>query len=586
MGKCKVVFVIVALQVAVGAMQAVGQTASTTGTIERVTVYRGQALVTRSIESELPADGTELIVRDLPANIIPDSIYAQASDGTRVLSVRYRQHAVEEDTRDEVKELDQRMEAVRHKLKYATSELEHAKAQWQMFEQLKDFSTAATQSDLDRGLLTFEPIRSLTALIEEKGTEYLARQLELDDKIAALQKELDLLDRKRKQLAAGRARTEREAILYLSRERKGLVRLELNYLVSGATWQQQYNLRADPDESAVQIEYNAVVNQTSGEDWNGVAVSLSTAEPTMVAAAPTLEPMRVGLSGRAQVQQMQAPQQPQAAVEQLRRFQKSRKEYTKEGLAANLKLNELAIENQAFFFNANQREVDQYQQMAQVMQTEGISVTYELPGRLTLPSRSDQQLVTIASIGSKADFRLVAIPLLTDYVYLQADVSNQSDTILLAGEASIFRNGEFVGRGQVPQVTMGERFTAGFGIDSQVRVRHELEEKKTRIQGGNRIDTYHYRIALSNYKNTATTLRLLDRLPYTEDASIKIELTQTEPALSTDPEYQRTGRKKGILRWDLTLAPHTIGQDATLIKYSFTTEYDRNMQIQPQRSPQ
>jgi uncharacterized protein (TIGR02231 family) len=245
------------------------------------------------------------------------------------------------------------------------------------------------------------------------------------------------------------------------------------------------------------------------------------------------------------------------------------------------------VQNQLFFFNVDRRQVQEFQQkMAEISRTEGVSVTYDLPGRLTLPSRSDQQLVTIASITARADFTLIATPLLTDYVYLQAELLNDSDTVLLPGQASIFRNGEFVGKSQLPQVTIGEKFTAGFGIDSQVQVAHELEDKKTRIQGGNRIDTYHYRIALSNYKNTAVELRLLDRLPYTDNTSIKIELEKTEPQLSTDSEYLRRSRKKGILRWDMKLVPNTVDRNATVVKYSFTMEYDRNMQIQPRSGRQ
>jgi uncharacterized protein (TIGR02231 family) len=269
-------------------------------------------------------------------------------------------------------------------------------------------------------------------------------------------------------------------------------------------------------------------------------------------------------------------------AEQVEQYSRGRKDNSKRGIAANEELNKLAVQNQAFFFNVGQRQVREFQQkMAEISRTEGISVTYDLPGKLILPSRNDQQLVNIASITTNADFTLIATPLLTDYVYLQANLLNNSNTVLLPGQASMFRNGEFVGKSQLPQVTIGENFTAGFGIDSQVQVTRELEDKKTRIQGGNRIDTYHYRIALSNYKNTAVELRLLDRLPYTDNTSIKIELDKTEPQLSKDGEYLRRNRKKGILRWDLELAPNTVDRNATVVKYSFTMEYDRNMQIQP-----
>lgn len=568
---------------ALAASVASAEVPTTTGTISKVTVYRGQALVTRTVSVDLPPGASELIVKNLPAMIVPESIYAQTSDDTKVLSVRYREKAVSEDTREEVKQLDAQIEDVQHQLKYAESEHKHLDLQWQMFEKLKDFTIAAENSDLNRGLLTFEPVKSLVELIEKKGLEYHKQRMELEDKIAGLKKEQELLDRKRNGLVAGQSRTEREAVLFVRAAAGKKITIELSYLVGGANWQQQYNLRANPEKSSVLIEYNAVVNQTSGEDWDGMALSLSTAEPTMVAAAPVLEPMFVALSNPAQTQQAGPPAFIGAA--QARQYQESRKANVMKGIAANTELNALAIDNQAFVFKAGQKELQEFQQqIAEISRTEGISVTYDLPGRLTLPSRSDQQLVTIASIRSQADFTLIATPLLTDFVYLQADLLNDSENVLLPGQASMFRDGEFVGGSQLPQVTIGERFTAGFGIDTQVQVVRELEDKKTRIQGGNRIDTYDYRIALSNYKNKPVELQLLDRLPYTDDSSIKIELEKTEPELSTDSEYLRTARKKGILRWDLKLAPNTIDQNVTVVKYSFTMEYDRNMEIEPRRT--
>lgn len=553
------------------------ETPTTTGTISKVTVYRGQALVTRGISINLPSDTSELIIKDLPAMIVPESIYAQTSDNVKVLSVRYRQRAVREDTREEVRKLDALIEDVKHQLKHATDEHSHNSAQWKMFDSLKNFAITAEKSDLDRGLLTYEPVQSLTDLIEKKGIEYLERGFKLEDKMAELEKELGLHERKRAVLVAGHSRTEHEAVLFLSGASDKKISLELSYLVNGANWQQQYNLRANPKQSNVLIEYNAVVNQTSGENWKGITLSLSTAEPTMVAAPPIIEPMLVGLSLPVATQQAQ-----EGFAEQVQQFSRGRKDNIKRGIAANVELNRLATQNQAFFFNVDQNQVRKFQKkIAEISRTEGISVTYDLPGRLTLPSRSDQQIVTIASITTKADFTLIAMPLITDYVYLQAELLNDSETILLPGQASMFRNGEFVGKSQLPQVTIGEKFTAGFGIDSQLQVAHELEDKQTRIQGGNRIDTYNYRITLSNYKNTAVELRLLDRLPYTDNSSIKIELDKTEPQLSKDSEYLTRSRKKGILRWDMELGPNTVDRNATVVKYSFTMEYDRNMQIQP-----
>lgn len=592
------IFVLVTLLAYFRTASVFAQVPVTTGTISKVTVYRGQALVTRTINAELASGTSELIVGNLPARIIPESLYAQTSENLTVLSVRYRERAVRADTREEVKQLDSQIKDVANQLRYAQHNRKHTSNILARYIDTWKLAVDATHADFNRGLLASEQIQSLSEYLESKWNTLHQNALKLDDQIADLKEQLELLTRKRKALDAGRSRTEREAVLFVRKTGNKKTVIQLSYLVKGANWLPQYNLRANHEKSSVLIEYNAVVNQTSGEDWNGVALSLSTAEPAMVAAAPVLEPMAIVLAS------VGTPPQPIAGAsadmiqsgdialyfggdltdrsEDFRKLIRSRKEQIKKGAAAQKELGQIAMANQNLELRLSRRGLQRMkEQISEIARIEGVSVTYNLPGKLTLPSRTDQQLVTIASVTAEADFTLVATPLLTDYVYLQAELLNNSKTVLLPGPASMFRNGEFVGKSQLSIVTVGEKFTAGFGIDSQVQVLRELEDKKTRIQGGNRIDTYHYRIALNNYKDTAAELRLLDRLPSTDDRSIKIELLKTSPELSKDAEYLRTLRKKGILRWDMNLKPNSADQNATVVNYSFTMEYDKNMQIRP-----
>jgi uncharacterized protein (TIGR02231 family) len=219
--------------------------------------------------------------------------------------------------------------------------------------------------------------------------------------------------------------------------------------------------------------------------------------------------------------------------------------------------------------------------VAVIKRTEGVSVMYMLPGKITMPSRSDQQIITIASINAKADFTLVATPLLTDYVYLQAQIANNSDTILLPGTASMYRDGEFVGKSDMKLVTIGQTFTAGFGIDSQIQVTREFSDKKVETLWGNRIDEQQYNISISNFKKTPVKLRLLERLPYTKNPNIEILVKEMSHKLSEDSEYVRTDKEKGILRWDLDLKPNTTNADALVVKYSYTMKYDNDMRIKP-----
>jgi hypothetical protein len=569
----------------------------TVGTISNVIVYRGQALVTRMIELELPAGGSQIVVQKLPEAIVSESLYAQVRGGATVSSVRYRERAVEEDTREEVKQLDAEIEKVETMVRHAKAKRDLIFSHINALGKLIDFTVAAENKDLNHGILQFEPLQKIIEFTETKHTEHNEEILKLGDEIHELQKQLGLLQRKRKELRAGRSRTEREAVLFVNNPQAGKVVIELSYLVNEASWLPQYNLRANPEQTIVFVEYDAVIHQASGEDWNNVSLWLSTAQPTTAASPPALEAMEVRVAPTAAQEWEMKKEAPEGdklgmlaggryrdLTGQFQQLQKSRSEMARKGKAAQTELNVAAVSSQMMELTADKDAVRYIQTAAkEYARTEGVSVTYALAGPITMPSRSDQQLVNIASFKNKADFLMLATPLLTDYVYLQADIVNDSDVIMLAGPVSMYRNDEFVGKGSIELVTIGEKFTAGFGVDSQIKILREFKDKKIETLWGNRVESYDYRLAINNYKNTKVKLRLLERIPYTKDEKLEIINFKTDTSLSTDPEYLRTDRQKGILRWDLNLEPNTTGPKATIVTYSYAMKYSNELQIQPVR---
>ena len=70
---------------------------------------------------------------------------------------------------------------------------------------------------------------------------------------------------------------------FVEKRKGGPSSVRLNYLVTGCGWSPMYNLRADRGRQVVQVEYNAVIQQTTGEDWTGVEFTLSTATPALPA---------------------------------------------------------------------------------------------------------------------------------------------------------------------------------------------------------------------------------------------------------------------------------------------------------------
>ena len=74
----------------------------------------------------------------------------------------------------------------------------------------------------------------------------------------------------------------------------GAGRLVIEYLVPGARWAPAYSLRIDRSGKRARLAVRAVVSQRSGEDWAGVALSLSTAEAQRFTDLPELATLRIG----------------------------------------------------------------------------------------------------------------------------------------------------------------------------------------------------------------------------------------------------------------------------------------------------
>jgi uncharacterized protein (TIGR02231 family) len=179
----------------------------------------------------------------------------------------------------------------------------------------------------------------------------------------------------------------------------------------------------------------------------------------------------------------------------------------------------------------------------------------------------------------KGEFYKMAIPVLTNYVYDQAALTNTSTMVLLAGPVASYMAGQFVGSGDIPTVAVGQPFTVGFGIDSSLRATRERIAKTEETQGGNKLLGFTYRLAVENFGAAPAEVRLMDRLPTAKETEVKISLDTKEVELSKDKEYQMTDRKSNILRWDVTVPAQKNGTEAFALQYQLHMEYDKNLGI-------
>ncbi len=567
-------------------------------TVTDVTLYRNQAMVTRTLSIDGENGAREIVVGDLPENISPDSLFAEGGSAIEVRAVQYRTRAAGQSPREEVRDLQAQLRIVTRKLDVNTKKTQLLQKRTAYLDKLENFSTKTANSDLDRGVLDAEALEKITTFSFTQRSEILEQQSNLENEAYELQQEQTLLNRKLSEITNGASRTVREAVLYLQKQEAGQQEVHLSYLVNSCGWSPSYTVRAKENADVAKVEYNGLIRQMSGEDWTGVRLSLSTASPALSAAGPGLAPFQVTLSA-SQQQEMQLAagrggggQGGQVMLKGKAGDIKALLSRQRDAIYANQ--NAISLEDNfktswglndtintfacAELASSESMFATLQSQMADT--TQQPSVNYQLNSPVTLPSRNSQQMVRILQTELPSMFYHVATPILTSYVYREAELNNDSKNDLLAGPITVYLDDRFVGRGEIPTVARGQQFVVGFGADSQLRTRRELVDKTNGINGGNRETKITYRLVIENYKDAETQIRIVDRIPITNNTeNLRVTTLPMATELSDDEVYVRIEKPKGILRWDTTVPARAIGKTAHEIQYGFTLEYDRNYTV-------
>jgi hypothetical protein len=401
------------------------------------------------------------------------------------------------------------------------------------------------------------------------------------------------------ELGQSGGKVERDAIIVVDREagKGGIIRL--NYLVGAVTWRPEYKVRAGKANEDIQVDYQANLMQHSGEEWSQVKMTLSTAQPMLNASPPELgmlQPILVTRgapggppmtgSGPAPFAQASPTMDLQNKANKLRDLARDnyRSGASMKQEEAGRQLNAAAAWEQNLELMRSRADV-----LAQLKSnnkgvggpsgTDGPSVTYHLPAKLTVPSRGDEQVVEVVKLKLAPKFYYKTVPVLNTHVYRLAYVVNTSEHVLLPGEATMYQGTDFVGRMPMPLVASGEEFTAGFGVDTQLQVQRQMIDQTRSTAGGNQVLKYEYRILVSSFKNAPVQLQVWDRLPKGETESVGVILGKTTPDLCKDGIYLRESRPNNLLRWDVDVPANCNGEKAYAINYEFRMELDRQMAI-------
>ncbi len=316
-------------------------------------------------------------------------------------------------------------------------------------------------------------------------------------------------------------------------------RLTLSYQVGGAYWRPVYDARLDTEGRKVTLMQKGEVQQSTGEDWTGVRLTLSTAQPAIGAERPELDPWFVDVA------------RPQTIT-----ARGARKPY-RGGVAGEDEAEFAAEEDGGPVPEPAPPPEPQMESAAPrlaAVQATDFTAQYRIVGRVDVPSDGSSHTFPVTERKLNVAYSVFAAPKLSSRAYLIGEMTYKDEDPLPGGETAIFRDGAFIGNGVLETVRPGETFELSFGVDDRVEIDYrKLTDKRSSegLLGGEERITREYRIEVTNRHKEAMPITIEDQMPVSQDERIRVSLTRD----TTTPSARDPEDRKGVVAWTDTYKP-------------------------------
>jgi uncharacterized protein (TIGR02231 family) len=515
--------------------------------VTAVVVYPDRARVTRLGSTTFENGLHQIELSGLPVRMNPESarVSARGTARARLLGLQVQRAFYAETPTEQVRALEAQLEAAQDEMSALEAQIALVIESRKRLDSLAGHTDlyaralAAGETTVEAQLAYFDAIRRSAARLDDEGLSLQASKRVLERRIQQLQQQLE-------QLRNARPRERFTAQVEIEVFQPGDLTIELSYVISGAGWSPLYDLRLEEDgeKPALEIGYLAQVSQQSGEDWQDVALTLSTARPALASRLPELDPWYIEPVRALPLEAAPAPRKAgmrsvAAAAPMVMGMDAARAAPAEEALAT--------------------------------VQQSGAAVNYLAPGRVTIPPDGAKHKVIIARYPLVPNLDYVAAPPIVQAVYRRAKVVNTSPYTLLPGMANLFAGDDFIGVTGLELVAPQGEIELYLGVDDRIKVERELKRRevdKTLIGGKRRLH-YGYEIRLENLLGAAASLTLQDQIPVARHEEIKVRLDSVDPK----PAEQSA---LNLLNWELTLAPN----EKRFIRFEFTVEYPHTLDVQ------
>ncbi len=522
-----------------------------------VTVYNDQALVTRRGVVLLTSQLHELVIAQLPVTLLSESVRATSAGKipVRLLGVRTERNQATEAMNQEIVQLNQEIGHIEEQKHQGQDQLTLLNLQRNFVKSLSTQYLERMTRHPNPEPLNLDQIRELMDFIGQQYSDFSSAIAASDKEQKQLDKHIQILRQQLQQRSTSRPTESFSVIVTIEPLEAGEIELEVSYVVNQASWMPLYDLRLSATSEKINIGFLAEVKQSSGEDWQDVALTLSTAKPKLGSLPPKLFPWYIDV------------QQP-----------------NNQGLTTNNMAEPASVPTRALLATMPYpgmapaleatREAELESLKAQVATAEvskpGAIITFGVSHASNIPSDGATHKTTIFNEDYPCRVEYIAIPRLVNLAYLQTTIANPlTGVTLLPGKANIFRDNTFIGTTELENIVAGQEFKLNLGIDEGLKIERHLVERQVdqELISNLRRTTYAYQLVITNLRECSAELTLIEQLPVTRNEQIKVRLTLSNPQVQMG--------EMGILEWPLTLQPLSKHE----LYYQFTVEHPPELTV-------
>ena len=515
------------------------ESSAVSSTVSEVTVYPDRARVTRTASVSLPMGTSVLEFSGLPAALDESSIEvsAKADAPLTIEGIDVRQEFLAASANPKAQDLERQLQELQDQQKSLQGQKGVCEEKRQFFRNL-----SAGLGKGEKEPMNLDDIRKLYTFYSDEVASLSENILSIERRETKLDPEIDRVKRELDALRNAAQKAQRTLLVSVKAGAAAKGEFTFHYVIGNASWISSYNARIDSGTGKVELLYNALVRQKTGEDWNNVRLTLSTAQPGRNGRMPELMPSYVDyrtpepvVSPRAEF----APAVPMVAP------------------------NEPALAK---------KELVQSDEAQAEVQKSGLSVSYQvgLPVAIPADGQAHRANVTVLNLAGSPEY--VTTPKLDSAVFLKVHLVNTSDAQLLPGQVSVFRDGEFTGMLRMDLVPSGSDFDLYAGKDDSIKVeRKELVNKRSETGMLNRreVEDRRYQISLQNFRSSPIGLLVYDQLPVSKNADIVVN----QGAFSDKPAA--VDKDSGKLSWEIELQPKV----KKVIEFNYSVEWPKGREV-------